>query len=72
MARSSKFFKNKETDRIFWVDNIGEEVGVFEFSFDKEKVYNMFSDYPWALTKEEKRIFDEENPFWAEFFADRE
>ena len=33
---------------------------------------NMFRDYPWALSREEKEIFDRENPFWAEFFKDRQ
>lgn len=42
------------------------------FSFDKIKVYNLFSDYPYALTQSEKEIFDKENPYWKEFFKDRE
>ena len=66
-----KFFKNKKTDRIWWVNNLGEKIGVFEFTFDKEKIYNLFQDYPHALTPEEVEIFDKENPEWAEFFADR-
>lgn len=66
----SDFYKNEPTDRIWWVDNI-EETGVFEFSFDKKTVLNLFQDYPWKLTAEQKRIFDKENPFWAGFFKDR-
>lgn len=38
------------------------------FSFDKKKTYNMFEDYPWKLTEEEKAIFDKENPHWVVFF----
>lgn len=65
------FYKNDEADKIWWVDNAKDEKGVFLFSFDKKKVYNLFSDYPWKLTSEEKFIFDKENPSWAEFFKDR-
>ena len=70
MAQSSEFYKNKKTDRIWWVHN-PDEIGIFEFSFDRIKIYNMFQDYPNAMTPEEVKIFDRENPFWAEFFADR-
>ena len=49
----SDFYKNEPSDRIWWVDNI-EEVGVFEFSFDKKTVLNLFQDYPWKLTAEQK------------------
>lgn len=34
-------------------------------------VFNMFADYPKALTPEQKQIFDKENPEWADFFKDR-
>ena len=67
----AKFYKNRKTDKIWWVDNLGEKIGVFEFSFDKKKIYNMFEDYPNAMTPEEVAIFDAENPYWAEFFSDR-
>lgn len=64
------FYKENENDKIWWVDNF-DTVGEWLFSFDKKTVFNMFEDYPWKLTKEQKRIFDEENPYWAEFFSDR-
>ena len=64
------FYKNNETDVIYWVDN-PETKGEFLFSFDQEQVFNLFEDYPWKLTKEQKRIFDKENPYWADFFKDR-
>lgn len=69
MAQSNNFYKNKETDQIWWLDT--EEIGTWEFSFDKKTVFNMFRDYPWKLTKEQKEIFDRENPYWVGFFADR-
>lgn len=45
--------------------------GEWLFSFDKKTVFNMFADYPKALTPEQKQIFDKENPEWADFFKDR-
>lgn len=70
MQNNYNFYKNVDTDTIWWVDN-DEQVGVFLFSFDKKKVYNLFADYPYNLTKQEKEIFDKENPFWKEYFSDR-
>jgi len=64
------FYKNNETDVIYWVYD-PETKGEFLFSFDKEQVFNLFEDYPWKLTKEQKRIFDKENQYWADFFKDR-
>lgn len=71
MERSNKFYKNSPDDKIWWVDN-PETVGEWLFSFDKKKVFNMFADYPHNLTAEQKAIFDKENPYWADFFSDRE
>lgn len=68
----NSWYKNNETDVIWWLDNTDEKVGEWVFSFDKKKTYNMFADYPHNLTKEQKEIFDKENPFWKEFFADRQ
>lgn len=70
MEQSNRFYKNKPSDRIWWVDN-PERIGEWLFSFDKKKVFNMFSDYPHKLTPEQKQIFDKENPYWKEFFKDR-
>lgn len=68
----SKWYKNNETDVIWWLDNTDEKVGEWIFSFDKKKTFNMFADYPHNLTPKQKEIFDKENPFWKEFFADRQ
>ena len=67
----SKWYKQDENDSIWWLDNAAEKKGEFIFSFDKEKKYNLFLDYPDKLTAEQKRIFDEENPFWADYFTGR-
>lgn len=53
-----------------WIDN-PDKIGEMEFTFDGEHIFNLFRDYPHKLTKEQKKIFDEQNPFWAEFFKDR-
>lgn len=66
----SDFYKNNPNDTIWWVDDT-DYTGLWLFSFDKEKIYNMFADFPHKLTKEEVQIFVEENPDWAEFFKDR-
>lgn len=66
---SNSFYKENESDKIWWVDN--DLPGIWEFSFDKRAVFNLFEDYPYKLTAEQKETFDRENPYWAEFFADR-
>lgn len=66
----NNFYKKKDTDQIWWIDNI-EKIGEHLFSFNKKKIYNLFADYPYKLTKEEKEIFDRENPYWKNFFKDR-
>lgn len=67
----NNWYKNKPTDKIWWLDN-PNKVGEWVFSFDKKKTFNMFADYPHALTKEQKAIFDTENPYWKDFFKDRQ
>ena len=46
-------------------------LGEWEFSFDKKTVFNLFQDYPHKLSKEQKELFDRENPDWRDFFSDR-
>ncbi len=65
-----KFYKNNDDNVIWWVNN-HEVKGEMLFSFDKKKIYNLFRDYPYELSNEEKNIFDKENPYWADFFKDR-
>ena len=64
------FYKNNPDDTIWWIRN-PEQKGERNFTFDKVKIYNLFKDYPHSLTKEEKEIFDKENPYWADFFKSR-
>lgn len=53
-----------------WIENTKSK-GQHLFTFDGEKIYNLFRDYPYELTKEEKDVFDAANPYWADFFKDR-
>lgn len=69
MAQQSKYYKENETDKIWWVET--ENLGEYLFSFDKKTDFNLFRDYPFKLTAEQKELFDKENPHWMEFFKDR-
>ena len=53
-----------------WLRN-PEQKGEFLFTFDGNRVFNLFRDYPHELTQEEKDVFDAENPYWADYFKDR-
>ena len=53
-----------------WV-NDPDTVGEMLFTFDGERIFNLFRDYPHELTPKQKRLFDEANPFWANYFRDR-
>ena len=64
-----RFYKNKPTDTIWWVES--EHVGEHLFTFDKKRIFNLFAEYPLKLSIKEKEIFDKENPEWAEYFKDR-
>ena len=68
--QNNEWYKNNSSDKIWWknTDRIGEWI----FSFDKKTEFNMFRDYPEKLTKEQKELFDKENPYWKDFFSDRQ
>ena len=70
MESLGNWYKENPTDKIWWLNN-PDVKGEFVFSFDKKKSFNLFADYPWKLTAEEKAIFDKENPRWADFFRGR-
>lgn len=80
-----EFYKEKLDDKIWKVThyrlydkekgfidgNCDVIVGELLFSFDKKKIYNLWTDYPQKFTKKEKEIFDKENPYWKNFFKNR-
>lgn len=70
MRKEFIFHKKSPGDNVYWVDHEGH-IGELLVSFDKKKIYNLWSDYPAKFTKEQKELFDKENPYWADFFKDR-
>ena len=64
------FFKERENDKIWWVD-FPDHIGILAVSFDKKKILYLYQDYPQNFSKEEKELFDKENPYWADYFSDR-
>lgn len=62
---------DKKELTVSWIRN-PEKKGEFLFTFDGKQIFNLFRDYPYALTPEQKRLFDSENPYWANFFSDRQ
>lgn len=61
--------KNRN-NKIWWTSKI-DKIGELNISFDRKKIYNLFKDYPYNMTKEEIEIFKKEEPYWANFFSDR-
>lgn len=60
----------QDANGFHWIRN-PEQKGERLFTFDDIHIYNLFKDYPNALSKEEKAVFDQQNPFWADFFKHR-
>lgn len=75
------FEKRSKKDKIYWVDHFLSYKSKFDFedrmmgellvSFDRRRIFNLWCDYPWKFTPEQKALFDKENPYWANFFQDR-
>lgn len=61
--RKFEFYKKHDGDKIWWVE-YSDEFGSEAVSFDKKKILFIFGDYPKNFTKEEKDLFDKENPYW--------
>lgn len=61
------FHKESEHSRVWWTAKL-DTIGELNISFDKKKIYNLFADYPYNMTPEEIEIFDEDEPYWANFF----
>lgn len=66
--RPFEFYKVNEGDLIWHVYYIGQR-GMHAVSFDKQKILFLFGDYPKNFTKEEKELFDKENPYWKKLLG---
>jgi len=64
VASNKLDFYREDGERIWWVDDTTQK-GELLFSFDREKIYNFWKDYPDKLTPEEREIFARENPTLA-------
>ncbi len=71
MKPNYRFHKKRRTDKVWWVDELDENgeplIGTLLVSFDKNTIIKLWTDYP-NLTDEQKVLFDNENPQWAEYF----
>lgn len=56
-------------NKVWWLVN--EDDGAMVFSFDRKKAFNLWQDYPGSLTADQKEIFDNEDPFWRDYFSGR-
>ena len=65
-----EYYKKHKGDKVFWVSHYDVR-GELLISFDGKTMFNLWQDYPDNLTKEQKELFDMENPFWKEYFKDR-
>lgn len=74
------FYKKNKGDKIYWVYHeiifLGTNKpslvrGELLVSFDHHNIFNLWCDYPWNFTPEQKALFDKENPYWADFFDRR-
>jgi len=70
MSEEYEFYRKDDSSKVWWA-MVRDKKGDFIFSFDRKKTYNLFQDYPYKLSEEEKRIFDQYEPFWADFFSKR-
>ena len=69
-TEEDKWYKKNENDEVWWLDNKDAE-DKYVFSFDKKTKFNIYKDYPFALTTEQKAIFDRENPKWRDFLKEK-
>ncbi len=57
------FEPSEKGSKVLWTYPSNGAMGIWYFTFDKVHLYNFWSEYPYALTKEQKELFDKENPY---------
>lgn len=61
-------FNKDSPDARIWLTGPAGALDGGWFSFDRKKLYSLFADAR-DLTGEERQIFIEEMPYWADFFG---
>lgn len=61
----NKFYKNNLDSRVWWLVNNNSDFDEFLFSFDKNKIYDLYKDYGVNMSDEEMRILNEDEPAMA-------
>ena len=64
------FYKENKDDQVYQVDHT-TAIGKLLYNFDGKTILNLWTDYPEKFTKEQKEIFDKQEPYWANFFKAR-
>ena len=59
------FYKKHDGDTIWWIRDLDKVASTY-FTFDKKNYYNLL-DYPEGLSKEQKELFDKENPEYVKY-----
>ena len=62
------WLKEKPSNKISWKHS-NEDNLVFRFDDEPEREYYLYRDYR-SMAPDRKKVFDEENPFWADFFGE--
>lgn len=65
-----EFYKESKKSKIWQVDE-RDSIGTLLITFDKYKIYNLWTDYPDKFTPEQIELIRKELPFWYDFFSDR-
>ncbi|WP_225209238.1 DUF7675 family protein [Lactobacillus delbrueckii] len=67
------FYRNKRGDKIWRVDRV-DEIGGIEVSFDKKKIYNLWTDYPSnpSFRQKKSRLLRKKCLTGLTFFKSRE